>query len=91
MDLYLRDGVYFELYGVVCYPHPDADPMAELAAIEQYLTGCVKAGLALHEVAVDEEDSLVLVLTQHGRPVLYLQVGAWLLDEWQELPDDTAS
>ena len=91
LDLYLRDGVYFELFGVVCYPHPDADPMTELAAIEQYLTGCVKEGLALAEVAVDEEDGLVLVLAQRGQPVLYLQVGAWLLDEWQELPDDTAS
>jgi len=91
LDLYLRDGIYFELYGVVCYPHPDADPMTDLAAIERRLRACVKDHLALEEVAVDEEDGLVLVLAQRGQPVLYLQVGAWLLDEWQELPDDAAS
>ena len=91
LDLYLRDGVYFELYGVMCYPRLDADPMRDLAAIEQFLHRCIADDLQLAEVAVDDEDALVLVLSQHEKPVLYLQVGAWLLDEWQELPEDTAS
>ena len=91
LDLYLRDGVYFELYGVMCYPQLDAEPMGDLAAIERLLAACVKDDLQLEEIAVDEEDGLVLVLAQHGQPVLYLQAGAWLLDEWQELPDDAAS
>jgi hypothetical protein len=31
-----------------------------------------------------------LVLAQRHQPVMYLQVGAWLLDEWEELPDSDA-
>jgi hypothetical protein len=41
----------------------------------------------LEEIAVDEDDGLVLVIAARHRPELYLQVGAWLLDEWEELPD----
>jgi hypothetical protein len=87
IDLYLRDGVYFELYGTLCYTDLDAPPLSDLAQIEQRLQRLVKAGLVLEEVAVDEEDGLVLVLGQRHQPVLYLQVGAWLLDEWEELPE----
>lgn len=90
IDLYLRDGVYFELYGTLCYTDLNAPPLADLAQIEQRLQRLVKAGVELDEVAVDEEDGLVLVLAQRQQPVLYLQVGAWLLDEWEELPDLSA-
>jgi len=45
----------------------------------------------LLEVAVDEEDGLVLVLGRGDQPDIYLQVGAWLLDEWEELPDHSES
>ncbi len=87
IDLYLGDGVYFELYGTICYTDIDAPPLADLAEIEQRLQQLVKAGLQLEEIAVDEDDGLVLVLGQNHQPLLYLQVGAWLLDEWEELPD----
>jgi hypothetical protein len=86
IDLYLADGVYFELYGTLCYTDLDAPPLVDLAQIEGRLQRLVKAGVEL-EVAVDEEDGLVLLLAQHHKPVLYLQVGAWLLDEWEELPE----
>lgn len=91
LDLYLQDGVYFELYGTVCYPDLDADPLPSQEVIEQQLQALIQEGLWLGEVAVDEEDGLVLVLTRNHRPVLYLQVGAWILDEWDELPDEAAS
>jgi hypothetical protein len=91
IDLYLRDGVYFELYGTLCYTDLDEPPLNDLTQIEQRLQRLVKAGVTLEEVAVDEEDGLVLVLGQRRQPVLYLQVGAWLLDEWEELPDSAAS
>ena len=87
IDLYLRDGIYFELYGTLCYTDLDEPPLADLANIEQRLQRLVKNGLTLEEVAVDEEDGLVLVLAQRHQPALYLQVGAWLLDEWEELPE----
>jgi hypothetical protein len=90
IDIYLRDGVYFELYGTLCYTSLDAPPLNDLTQIEQRLQRLVKAGVVLEEIAVDDEDGLVLVLAQHHQPVLYLQVGAWLLDEWEELPDSSA-
>ncbi len=91
IDLYLRDGVYFELYGTLCYTDLDAPPLSDLAQIEQRLQRLVKAGLDLEEIAVDDDQGLVLILAQRHQPVLYLQVGAWLLDEWEELPDPSAS
>jgi len=90
IDLYLRDGVYFELYGTLCYTDLDAAPISTLEEIEQNLQRLVKAGAILEEVAVDDDDGLVLVLAQRHQPQLYLQVGAWLLDEWEELPELTA-
>jgi hypothetical protein len=90
IDLYLRDGIYFELYGTLCYTDLDAPPMHDLEQIEEQLQSLVKAGLELEEVAVDEDDGLVLVLAQHHQPRFYLQVGAWLLDEWEELPESSS-
>jgi hypothetical protein len=91
IDLYLRDGIYFELYGTLCYTDLDAPPLANLAQIEQKLLALVKAGVKLEEIAVDEDEGLVLVLAHHHQPVFYLQVGAWLLEEWEELPESAAS
>jgi hypothetical protein len=90
IDLYLRDGVYFELYGTLCYTALDAPPLNDLAQIEDRLQKLVAVGLNLEEVAVDEDDGLVLVLAQRHQPVLYLQVGAWLLDGWEELPESSS-
>ncbi len=86
MDLYLEDGVYFELYSVAAYPDPDADPLLEQAALEARLYALVAAGVTLGDVAVDPDDALVLVLTQGAEPALYLAVGGWVLEEWDELP-----
>jgi hypothetical protein len=90
LDLYLQDGVYFELYGAHCYPDLDAKPIGDQTAVERHLASLVGTGLWLGEVAVDEDDGLVLVLTQSHQPILYLQVGAWILNEWEELPEGTA-
>lgn len=91
LDLYLQDGVYFELYGTLCYHDLDAPPLATRATIEQALSNLATRGVKLLEVAVDEEDGLVLVLGRGDQPDIYLQVGAWLLDEWEELPDHSES
>jgi hypothetical protein len=92
IDLYLGDGVYFELYGTLCYTDLDAPPLNDLAQIEQRLQRLIKEenGLQLEEIAVDEDEGLVLVLAQNHQPKMYLQAGAWLLDEWEELPDTLA-
>ncbi len=83
VDVYLEDGVLFELYGVLCYPDLESDPLGEPAA---QLDAAVGNDAQLAEIAVDPEDDLVLVLyTNDG--TLYLNVGAWSLEEWEELPE----
>ncbi|MCB0109906.1 MAG: hypothetical protein KDE53_28490 [Caldilineaceae bacterium] len=87
MDLYLDGGLYFELYGVLCFPDPDEEPLVGYATIEQTLNRLVKQTLWLDEIAVDEEDSLVFVLSQQHKPQLYLMIDGWSFAEWDELPD----
>lgn len=87
IDLYLADGAYFELYGVLCLSDLDGDPLQGAARIKARLVDLVRQQVRLIEVAVDEEDALVLVLGREGKPLLYLAVAGWLIDEWDELPD----
>ena len=90
IDLYLRDGVYFELYGSLCYPDLTSDPYSDLISIERALQDARSRQATLHEVAVDDEDGLVLVLGVGDKPILYILVGAWILDEWDELPESAS-
>lgn len=87
IDLYLEDGVYFELYGVACFDDPDAEAWNDLATTETRLATLVKSGARLNDIAVDEDDGLILVLEASGGKTVYLAVGAWLLAEWDELPE----
>lgn len=86
IDLYLADGAYFELYSATCYDSPDADPWQGSEAVSERLSAAARQGAVLQEIAVDEEDQLVLVLAYAGGKQLYLPVAAWLLEEWDELP-----
>lgn len=87
IDLYLEDGVYFELYGVACFDDPDAEAWNGLATTGTRLATLVKSGARLNDIAVDEDDGLILVLEASGGKTIYLAVGAWLLAEWDELPE----
>lgn len=91
LDLYLQDGVYFELYSSFCYPTLDDDPILGQAAVEALIKPLIRDGLWLEEIAVDDDEALVLVLAQRHQPRLYVQAGAWLVEEWEELPDEGAS
>jgi hypothetical protein len=91
IDLYLRDNIYFELYGSLCFPDLEADPYPDLISIERALYQAKANGATLLEVAVDDDDGLVLVLGVANAPVLYIQVGAWILDEWDELPEPSSA
>lgn len=86
MDLYLEDGVYFELYSVAAYESLDGEPLPTRTAIEAALYKLLAGRASLGDVAVDEDDSLVLVLHSGPKPALYLAVGGWVLEEWDELP-----
>lgn len=88
IDLYLEGGVYFELYGAVCYPNPAQPPLSGLATIQQRLSTLINSGLWLDEFAVDEDEQLVLVLNHNQQPTIYLVVGGWTMDEWDELPEE---
>ena len=87
IDLYLADGVFFELYGTQCFSDLDAAPWRGLEKCSRQLVSLLNRGLWLEEVAVTEEDDLVLVLGQAGNPLVYFNVGGWLIEEWDELPD----
>lgn len=88
IDLYLEGGIYFELYSTVCYPTIESDPLEGLSTVQSRLAGLVKSGVWLEEVAVDDENSLILVLAQRKKPQLYLLIGAWTVGEWDELPEE---
>ncbi len=87
IDLYLEGGIYFELYSTVCYPTIESDPLEGLSTVQSRLAALVKSGVWLEEVAVDDENSLILVLAQRKQPQLYLLIGAWTVGEWDELPE----
>jgi hypothetical protein len=87
LDLYLEDGVYFELYGVQFFSDLESEPWAGLETVTERLVALINRGLWLIEVAVDEQDGLVLVLGYPDRPALYLTIGGWLIEEWDELPE----
>jgi hypothetical protein len=86
IDLYLADGAYFELYSATCFDSPDSEPWQGVENVSARLAAAARQGAALQEVAVDEEDQLVLVLAYGGGKQIYLPVAAWLLEEWDELP-----
>ena len=87
IDLYLADGAYFELYSATCFDSPDGEPWIGLDAVSKRLSAAAKQKAVLEEVAVDEEDQLVLVLAYGSGKHIYLPVAAWLLEEWDELPE----
>ena len=87
IDLYLVDGAYFELYSATCFDSPDGEPWIGLDEVSKRLSAASKQKAVLEEIAVDEEDQLVLVLRYGGGKRIYLPVAAWLLEEWDELPE----
>ena len=88
MDLYLDENLQLELYEVALYTSLDEDPIMGLTAIGALLSKEIEAGLWLEEVAVDEDEQLVLVMTRQHEPRFYLNVGGWSTSEWDELPED---
>ncbi|MGL4650086.1 MAG: hypothetical protein ACRC1H_11800 [Caldilineaceae bacterium] len=86
IDLYLEDGVYFELYSVAVYESLDAEPLPNRETIEAALHDLLRGNASLGDVAVDDDEALVLVLHRGPKPDLYLAVGGWVLEEWDELP-----
>lgn len=88
LDVYLEGSVYFELYGTLLFASLDTFPVQGYAGVKSALRSPIPHGIWLNEIAVDDQDQLVLVLGQQHRPLLYLVASGWALDEWEELPED---
>lgn len=87
LDLYLEDGIYFQLYSTTFFPTLDSEPWSGEEFVRKQLGQLLRQKIELGEVAVDEEDGLILVLSKNGQPALYCSVAGWLLEEWDELPE----
>jgi hypothetical protein len=86
LDLYLEGGVYFELYGAHVYASQDKPPLSDRDTVQPVLVRLVERRARLEEIAVDDEDALVLVLADERESPLYLVAGGWLLEEWDDAP-----
>ena len=86
IDIYLADGVFFELYGTLCYQQVDGEPLHGLDDVTLALATMLKMGLWLDDVAVDDSDSLALIVSSHQRSLI-LAVCGWSLAEWSDLPE----
>lgn len=89
LDLYLRDGVYFELYGAQFYASLDSEPLTGYDTLQAQIEELIRGGLWFDDLGVDEDEGLVLILCRQRQPLLYIPAGAWFIDEWEELPDDS--
>lgn len=88
LDIYLEDGIYFELYSTFFYPDLNSEALQGRETVSQAITKLGQQGFWLEEIAVDENDELVLVIGDQGQTRLYLAVAGWLLEEWDELPEE---
>jgi hypothetical protein len=86
LDLYLEEGVYFEFYGASGFPTLHDEPIEQADELQRTLLSLVNQNATLLDIAVDEDDNLVLVLGRRKTPRLYVVAGGWLPGEWEELP-----
>ena len=87
LDLYVEGGLYLELYATFCYSTLDSDPLQGFNQTQGLLSRLVEQGVEIDEVAVDEDDQLVLMLAAseaNVEPALYLVVSGWSIDASQE-------
>ena len=87
LDLYVEGGLYLELYATFCYPTLDSDPLRGFNETQALIARLVDQGLTLDEVAVDEDDQLVLALATieaAADAALYFVVSGWSIDAWSD-------
>ncbi|MCD6291304.1 MAG: hypothetical protein J7M34_12430 [Anaerolineae bacterium] len=87
-DLYLEGHVLLEIYAATIYRDLDEAPIMGLDAISQALGDMTEQGTILSDVAMDDEDGLVLVLTTQDGVSLIIAPSGWALGHWDELPDE---
>lgn len=87
-DLYLENNLYLELYAVYVFQDLDSDPLRGLDPVGKIFSTLIEDGVWLDEIAVSDDDDLVLILSRNHEPQLYLNVGGWSLEEWDTLPEE---
>lgn len=88
LDLYLENQLYLELYATCVFQDPESDPLHGLDQLGKIFSRLVDTGIWLDEIAVTEDDELVLILSRNRQPQLYLNVGGWALEAWETLPEE---
>jgi hypothetical protein len=87
-DLYLENQLYLEIYASYIFKDPNSDALRGLDQIGKMFSELIEEGLWLDEIAVTEDNELVLILSRSHQPLLYLNVGGWAIEEWETLPDE---
>ena len=88
-ELYLDDHMMLELYGAAVLEDEASDALVGFDNIGRTLSRLAEKGALIQEVAVDQEDRLVLVLENQKGQRLLTPVTAWLLTAWDILPEET--
>ncbi|MBX3000236.1 MAG: hypothetical protein KF893_17060 [Caldilineaceae bacterium] len=87
-DLYLENHLYLEIYAAYIFQDPSGDALHGLDPIGTMFSTLIEEGVWLDEIAVTEENELVLILSRNRQPLIYLNVGGWAIEEWETLPDE---
>jgi hypothetical protein len=87
-DLYLENNLYLEIYAAYIFNDPEGEPLRGLEQIGKIFSSLIEEGIWLDEIAVTEEDELVLILSRNHQPQLFLNVGGWTIEEWETLPEE---
>jgi hypothetical protein len=87
-DLYLENQFYLEIYAAYIFQDPNGDALQGLDQIGKMFSTLIEEGVWLDEIALTEDNELVLILSRNRQPLLYLNVGGWAIEEWETLPDE---
>jgi hypothetical protein len=88
MDLYLENHRYLEIFAAYVFTDPEGDALRGLDQLGKMFSRLIERGLWLDEIAVTEDDELVLILSRNQQPQLYLNVGGWTVETWETLPEE---
>ena len=70
------------------FPDLDSNPLRGWQQTGTILQTLIAQGIWLDEIAATEEDELVLILSRHHKPQLYMNVSGWSIEEWETLPGE---
>lgn len=88
LDLYLDNHLYLEIYAAYIFSDPEGEALRGLDRIGKMFASLIDRGLWLDEIAVTEDNELVLILSRNQQPQLYLNVGGWSVEPWETLPEE---